>query len=682
MRLTDIGIFWQDLPPVRKGGMRERGPMPPIPATGWRPPPEFPNLSGAKIIGFDVEGWDPELRKAGPGWGRGKGHLIGASLSVEDGTSWYFPFGHGFEKKGDDWQQVLPPEEAAMNMDRNHVLGFLNHVLDTPHIPKTGANLIFDTGWLSWEGVNVTGPLYDVQFAEALLNSETPGVALDDLALRYLGIGKTTDTLYEWLASWCGGAVSGKQRANLYLSPPSLAGPYAESDASLPIAILSKQWPALVARGCLDLFKLECRLIPLLVKMRMKGAGVSVEKAEELYDQLGKDLLIPGEKMTEMVGKVVNPNATESLLSAFKKLGIAPPEVKDKKTGKMKVTFAAEPLEALNHPFADLVLEYRRTEKVRNTFVKGYIIDKNVNGRVHCSFHPLKGTANGARSGRLASSDPNLQNIPIRTEMGRRVRQAFVAQGIWRKWDYSQIEYRLLAHHAVGKGSNELRMKYQQNPHIDYHQLVGDLVLEITALELERRPIKTINFGLIYGMVEHTLARRLKLKPAEAKKLFAAYHKAAPFVKATMEAAEAEVHATGVITTLLGRRSDFTSWGPKDYVEGRPSRPSREAAAREWGFGNICRQFTHKAINRRLQGGAADIMKKAMVDCYEAGLFEEDACGMPMLTVHDELDFDDLHMEENRDCWKEFKWRMENAVPCRVPIVIDHSSGPSWGQAD
>jgi DNA polymerase I-like protein with 3'-5' exonuclease and polymerase domains len=663
-RFTDIGMFWEDRP-ARRGQEKTLGPMPEIPETGWRPPTSFPNLTAAKVIGFDTETKDLNLRKSGPGWGRKDGHIIGVSLAVEDGTSWYFPIRH----------EVQP----ELNMDADQVMRFVAHTLKDNR-PKVGANLIYDVGWLADAGIPVGGKLYDIQFAEALLDSEAPDVSLDSLAHKYLGMGKTTSLLYDWLALWLGGAANERQRANLYRSPITLAGPYAEADAALPIHILGKQWPAMAQRGVLDLFDLECRLIPLLVKMRIKGAPVNTARAEELYDTLGKDADAVARQMSELAGMPVNPAARDSMIAAFRRLGIPLPVKKDKHTKEEKVSFSADLLESVDHPLGALAVEHRQLLKVRNTFVKSYIIDKHVRGRIHCSFHPLKNDDSGARSGRFSSSDPNLQNIPSRTELGLRVRQAFESHSgaRWRKFDYSQIEYRLLAHHAVGQGSEELRHTYALNADIDYHEIVQDLIRKLTGLELPRSNVKTINFGLIYGMSQPELARRLKLDRAGGASLFASYHRAAPFAKETMDAAAAEAHEFGYVTTLLGRKSDFNLWAPKDGY-GLPGL-SYGKAVLEYGP-NVARAFTHKALNRKLQGGAADIMKKAMVDAYEAGLFEEDACGIPILTVHDELDFEDFGPLD-APCWKEFARVAETCVDTRVPIRIDSKAGANWRDAE
>lgn len=670
MRLDSLGLWWQDVPNIREGrggGRRER-PMPMIPETGWNAPSEFPNLSAAKVIGFDTETYDPELLTSGAGWARNSGHIIGASLAVEDGTSWYFPMRHETAPEG--------------NLDPEQVKRFLDYTLQDNR-PKVGANLIYDLGWCRQEGIRVGGRLYDIQFAEALLNSEAPDVSLESLSQNYLGVGKETSILYDWLARWKGGPADHHQRKHLYLAPPSLVGPYAQADASLPIRILNAQWKDMASKSLLDLFDLECRLIPLLVAMRFKGARVDLEAAEQYHAKLDR---LAGEAelaMREIAGQPVNPGARDSIKSAFQKIGLALPKKVDKKTGLEKETTEAAALEQVDHPLAKAILDYRRLVKVRDVFIKSYILDKHVKGRIHCSFHPLRNDESGTRSGRFSSSDPNLQNIPVRTDIGREVRRVFVAAsgGRWRKFDYSQIEYRMLAHYAVGEGAEELIRAYNERPDVDYHELTGELVLRLTGIELPRRNIKNINFGLIYGMAEPRLASSLGLDRAQGKQLFQDYHRAAPFARATMNQAANEVHRLGYVTTLLGRRSEFPFWGPKRW-EDRTAIPDYREACRRWGSLNIERAFTHKALNRRLQGSAADIMKYAMVTAYEAGFFEDDACGMPGLTVHDELDFED-YGDPQAPVWDAFKQHMETAMPgLRVPVKIDMKVGPNWGDAD
>jgi DNA polymerase-1 len=681
MRADAQGLFWNETPKQRsilKRNSSQWGPMPHVPDTGWRPPTEFPNIGHAKVIGFDTETFDPELTDAGPGWGRGKGHIIGASIAVEDGTSWYFPMRHGIDENG---RQQLPPEHAQMNMDPDQVLRFLDSVMSN-QVPKVGANSLYDVGWLNWEGVRVGGPIFDVQYAEPLLDSEDPKSSLDHLSAKYLGETKVTETLYEWLASWNGKPVNEKQRKWLYRTPPVLAGPYAEGDAALPIKILTKQWAAMHERGVLEVYDLECRLIPLLVAMRMKGAPVNLQTAERVYDDFGVRLSDVEAKLKSIAGQEVNPNAADSVTKAFHQCGLPLPEAKDKKTGEMRVTFDKARLEEVEHPLAEAILEWRGIAKVRNTFIKSYILDKHVNSRVYCSFHPLRGKDGGARSGRFASSDPNLQNIPTRSEDGQLVRECFdgtLFGNRWRAFDYSSIEYRLLAHFAVGAGADDVRAIFAENPEADYHAIVGELIKRLTGLDLPRGKVKTINFGIIYGMSLPALATALHLPRDEAQKLLKDYHEAAPYARATMDECANEVHRTGMVRTILGRASDFNSWGPKVYDGKKRHAVSYDAACRKWGMFNIERQHTHKALNRKLQGSAADVMKKAMVDAWESGLFHDSACGVPSLTVHDELDFEDRGDLDN-PAWDALTRCMEAAYSERlgVPLLVDGGYGKTW----
>lgn len=678
------GLFYKDSAKIRTKLKRSPGfwgQMPHIPDTGWRPVTEFPNLSSAKVIGFDTETYDPELTDAGPGWGRGKGHIVGVSLAVEDGSSWYFPIRHGIMPDG---KQIFTPEHASMNMDPDQVFRYLQHTLNTP-IPKVGANVIYDVGWLNWEGVSVGGKIYDVQFAEALLNSETPSVALEDLARRYLSLGKDSEELYEWLSRWNGKAANSAQRANLYVTPPCLAGPYGEGDASLPIKILEKQWSAMNEKGVLNLFDLECRTIPLLVKMRLKGAPVNVEKAEKVYKDLGLRAGGVLKQVNEIAGMEVSPNSPQNMERAFKHLSLPVPTKISKTTGEETVSFDKKLISAIDHPFTKLVLEYKGLLKVKDTFVKSYIMDKNVGGRVYCTFHPLKSDRGGTRSGRFASSDPNLQNIPVRTDEGKLVRSIFdgtIFGHRWRSFDYSSVEYRLLVHFAVGPGADEVRALFNNDPTLDYHQIVADLINAATNLGIQRGPAKTINFGIVYGMSSPALAAALGLVMSEAQKLLNSYHQAIPYAKETMNACADEVDSTGMVRTILNRASDFNKWERIGWHDEGRVMLSYEAACTKWGRFNIQRSEKHKALNRKLQGSAADIMKLAMVMAYEGGLFDDDACGIPSLTVHDELDFEDQGDLDN-PAWDELKHLMENCAAglLKVPLVVDGGHAPTWADA-
>jgi DNA polymerase-1 len=252
----------------------------------------------------------------------------------------------------------------------------------------------------------------------------------------------------------------------------------------------------------------------------------------------------------------------------------------------------------------------------------------------------------------------------------------------WRKYDYSQIEYRFLIHGAVGPGSDDVRDQFNAHPETDYHEMALDLVApkagwDISTKELRkhwRKPVKTINFGLIYGMGVDKLSEDLSLTRLEGKNLFAAYHEGVPFAKATMEDASNEAQNTGKVRTILGRCSRFDLWEPSKWQNGRETiaLPYKAAILQ---YGSIRRAYTHKALNRRLQGSAADLMKVAMLQCWRDGIF--DVTGVPSLTVHDELDFSDMGGCD--EAFREMRRIMERALPLRIPVRADGDFGPDWG---
>lgn len=653
-RFDAIGLFWEDAPTSRKRGERALGPLPAIPETGWRPPTELPDLRRAPVMSFDVETYDPELATAGPGWARGKGHLCGFSVATPD-TRIYVPIRHTVQ--------------AEMNIDPDMAIRWMSAMMGTD-CPKVGANLMYDVGWLRQEGITVKGKLHDVQFAEALLD-ETSRVNLEALGRKYCGIGKEVDILKEWCMSYYGsGALT--WRKDIHRAPVSLVGAYGEMDAALPLMVFEQQYPLLVNEGLVELFEMENKLIRLLLDMRFAGVQVDIPYAEQLRDTFVKEAKEVQDRINHMAGFSVNVNASDSLAKAFRHFGLDHP-----RTDKGAPSFTKEFLENHDHEFANAITELRGIEKLRGTFVEGYLLGSHVNGKVHGLFHPLSGTDGGTKTGRFASSDPNLQNIPTRTKAGKLIRKAFIPDFghlQWRKYDYSQIEYRFLAHYAVGQGSDIIRQKYIDDPTTDYHQATADLILQIANILLERGPTKNINFGIVYGMGKDKMAKDLNLAIEAAKKLLDAYHLGAPFVKETMKQVMDFANEYGYNLTILNRRTRFNLWEPDGWGVKGFALPYAQAVAR---YGAVKRAYLYKALNYKLQGSAADMMKAGMVKCYEDGVF--DATGIPRLTVHDELDFSD---EGGRDeAFKEMQHIMQTIIPLRVPVLFDCDIGPNWGDA-
>lgn len=648
--------------------------------TGWRPPTGFPNLSSAAVIGFDVERRETDWDN-GPGWRRGKANTCGFSLAAVDKLgntgSWYFPIAH-----------TVDPH---FNLCPVSCKSFLKATLETPHIPKVGANLIYDVGSLTDDNIFVQGELHDVCTAEALLDSDDD-VNLDHLGRKYLGYGKETNELYEWCTKAYGGKPNHLQRANIWRASPLLVGKYAEADALMPIQILQKQWAILGRDSQLDLYRMECDLIRLIVKMRLAGVTIDIPHVERLVQKLRVRIVDKYAELNHCWGKCESTNASSQIAKLFDDHNVIYP-----KTEKGAPSFRKDWLANVDHPLGKLINEIRMLEKLVSTFLQNYLLDKNIGGKVFCSFNPLRGDESGTKTGRFSSSDPNLQNIPVRTAEGKLIRAAFIhdaGHACFEKNDMSQQEYRELAHFAVdgGDGSAQrLRDEYCNNPATDYHDRTYDQLCPVLGIDPsdkelrkdKRRPIKNTNFGLIYGVSVKKLARMNEMQPDEAKTFFDAYFKANSYVKPTMAAAEAEMQRLGYITTILGRRIQFVLWEParRDYDAPRPVGLPFDLAIRVYGA-DIKRAGGHKAINYRLQGSNADHIKKGMRDCDAAGIYN--VCGVPRLQVHDELGHSvpDLSPAVN-EALREMRHIVETCIPwMRVPCRVDHKRGPNWGACE
>jgi len=650
---------------------------PPIPATNWKRPAYFPNLSSAVVIACDVETKETDFDN-GPGWARGCGHIVGVSLAAIDRRGnrgkWYFPVRHEVETEN--------------NLDPRTVFAWLKTVLETPRIPKVFANGLYDIGWLTTENIWVQGELHDVQFAEALID-EFALVALDVLGHKYLNIGKTTDLLKEWCQKAYPNTPVSKWRGDIYRAPPSLVGHYAEDDADLPLDILWHQQQEINRQNLNVVYRLECDIIPLLVRMRLEGVTIDLNRAHELDGQMTVEIAELYSRIKGEYGYGISSTDSRQLGPLFKHVGIVTPFTD---AGNPSVT--ADWLAALEHPLGQLVRDLREREKLQGTFIRSYLLNKNVNGKIYPQFHPLKGESNGTKVGRFASSDPNLQNIPSRTKLGKLVRECFIpdyGHAHWRCMDYSQIHYRILAHYAVGPGSDRLRETYINDPETDYHQNVLKDVAPIMGWDITdkdnnkfvRKPVKNVNFGLLYGQSIPSLMAKTAayfgggFTLEQAKGFFDAYFTGAPYVKPTMELIGQEVQTYGYVTSVLGRRCRFNLWEP-NYEWGKTPLPYDDAIA-EYGS-CIKRAYEYRGVNYKFQSSEPDIMKTGMLDCVRSGVF--DYVGVPRLTVHDELDFSVRDRSKTTDeAFDYIKHTMQIAVPLRVPVFVDKDDGPNWGRA-
>ncbi len=639
--------------------------LPPVPVTGWVTPSTFPRLDSAKEICIDCETYDPELLTKGPGWGRGVGHIVGIAVGTED-ARWYFPMRHTV---------------GAGNLPVQAVLDWCRDAFSNPHQPKVFANAQYDLGWLKHEGVDVAGEIIDVQIAEPLLDEHAKSYSLDTLAVKYLGEHKVDSILYAWSYKAYGGKVGRPQAGNIYRCPPNLVGPYAEGDVDLPLRIWKHQKYQIEQQGLMEIFKIESQIPRILVGMRMKGVRVDLAKAERVREELSNKIKGISAQIKDITGESVDLWAADSIARAFDSVGI-----EYGKTATGKPSFTSDFLEHHASPLAGMIRTARKYDKAINTFIDGYVINMQSNGRVHGQFHQLRGDDGGTVVGRFSSSLPNLENIPARDpEIGRLVRGLFLPEEgqSWATLDFSQIQFRIMVHYAMGVGAEEARKKYLEDPTTDYHNMTQALIFETTGIKLDRKPVKNINFGLAFTMGVDKLARELGLTKEEAIPLIDAYHAGVPFVRHTSEAVSNIAATRGYIVGILGRRHRFPHWEPRKWgmrssVKLSTNRDEVEAMLRALGEKSgprdTVRAFTHLGLNRLAQDGEGSTMKKALVDCYNQGLF--DSLGFPINIVHDDVSFSN---PGNEEAMAEVKHIMQTAVKWKVPILVEREDGPNWG---
>lgn len=637
----------------------------PPPITDWKRPAVLPDLRSANIISLDVETWDPDINSVGAnGFRRGTAHIAGISIKTDNKLGGYFPIRHP-ESDNFDPAQVLGPK------------GWLSAQLSRPGQIKVGANLLYDLDALTSEGCTIEGPFHDVQIAEPLLDENRGVYNLDSLGEQYLGYGKNEDAMVQYLAQRFNVATN-KAKNYIAKAPASIVGPYAEVDSAMALDIINFQYPKLEVDALYQLFELECDLIPMMLAMRQRGVAVDLDAAERLRNRLTNDIRQAEDDLKRAAGVPVGIWESDSIARAFDALSITYPRTK-----RGAPSFRQEWLEAHQSPVAAAIVKARKAQKMRDTFVVAYILEGNFEGRIYANFHQMKGDENGTVSGRFSSSSPNLQNIPTRDpDYGKPIRSCFIPDEgkLWWKLDWSQIEYRLIAHYAVllnMPGGKALADSYRNDPTIDYHKMVADMT------GLPRPQAKNLNFGLAYGMGLKLLANKLKISPAEAEPILKQYHQRAPFVKALTNHFKREADNNGYVVTMLGRRRRYDLWEPNDFELSKNITPlSRDLAERmlqddpeNWGRKGIRRAYTYAALNGVIQGSAADLMKYAMREIWNSNVI--DSVGVPQLTVHDELDGS---MDPGQESvLEDIRAMMQDCIKLEVPVLAEGGVGPNWG---
>tara|TARA_R100001460_G_scaffold10751_2_gene25363 strand:+ start:3296 stop:5164 length:1869 start_codon:yes stop_codon:yes gene_type:complete len=607
----------------------------------WSAPVDYHDLSNAKEIAIDLETKDEGINKGlGAGWATDRGEIIGFAVATE-GFQAYYPFGHF----------------GGGNLIKEQVLKYMHDVCRLP-CRKIFHNAQYDVGWLKAYGIDVRGEIVDTMIAGALIDENRYTYKLNALAKDYLGELKAETDLVE-----AAKAHGVDPKMEMWKLPAEHVGYYAEQDARLTYLLWQRFKHEIYKQNLHTVWQLEKSLLPILIKMRQKGIRVNTQRAEELkvnFVEKEKEIL---HRIKKLVGKDIDIWAARQIAFAYDKLGLEYP-----KTAKSKEpSFTQNWLVNSEYEISKLIVSAREINKFHNTFLNS-IMRFEHDGRIHAEINQLRSDTGGTVSGRLSMSNPNLQQLPARNkEFGPMIRGLFLPEeGFkWGSFDYSQQEPRLVVHYAssIGEGyegSQELVEAYA-NADADFHQTVADLV------GIDRKQAKTIGLGLMYGMGKNKLANMLGLNFDEASALIGKFNRRAPFVKMLSDRCMKKANEEGVIRTKLGRKCRFNMWETKDFGIHTPE--TFENASAKYGSNNIKRAFTYKALNRLIQGSAADQTKQAIVSCSHLGY-------TPLLQIHDELCFN-VHEEDVEKIVKE----MEGCVELNVPSVVDVALGNDFGSA-
>jgi DNA polymerase I-like protein with 3'-5' exonuclease and polymerase domains len=606
--------------------------------TEWVKPTEFPDLRRVDEIAIDLETKDPGLKERGSGSVIGDGDVVGIAVATSHYKG-YFPIAH----------------EGGGNMDRQRVMLWLKDVLESQST-KIFHNAIYDVCWLRRLGLKINGDIVCTMIAAAVTDENRFRYDLNSLAWHYLGYGKNESALSEAAESW---GIDPK--AEMYKLPAMHVGGYAERDAEITLGLWQEMKKEILNQDLEDIFDLETELFPCLVDMRFKGVRVDTERAHQMKSNLIKqeqDLLKKIEGETNIYPQIW---AARSIAQVFENLKI--PFERTEKTDAP--SFTKNFLQEHEHPVVRMIAQAREVNKAHTTFIDS-ILRYEHKGRIHAEINQLRNAGGGTVTGRFSYQNPNLQQIPARNkDLGPMIRSLFIPEEghRWGVFDYSQQEPRLVVHYASLyklPSVYDVIDAYQNDPNADFHQTVAEMA------EIPRSQAKTINLGLFYGMGKGKLQAELGVSKEKAAELFNTYHARVPFVKQLMSKASNRAQDRGQIRTLLGRLCRFHLWEPNSF--GMHKAMTHEDALKEHGPG-IKRAYTYKALNKLIQGSAADMTKKAMLELYKEKI-------IPHIQIHDELDLS----IENEDEAKKVIEIMEHAVTLEVPNKVDYEHGNNWGE--
>jgi len=604
--------------------------------TEWVKPTEFPDLRHANEIAIDLETHDPELKKLGTGSIVGRGKVVGIAVAT-DGYSGYFPFDH----------------EGGGNLDKDLVMKWFKDVCEST-ADKIFHNAMYDVCWIRAMGFKVNGRIYDTMIAASLVNENRYRFDLNSLGWDYVGQGKNETELNNAAKEW---GVDPK--ADMWKLPALYVGNYAERDAELTLALWKVMQREINSQDLRSIFNLETDLFPCLVDMRFKGVRVDTESAHKLKQQLSEQEKKLLQEVTKETGEECQIWAARSIAKVFDKLKL--PYERTEKT--QAPSFTKNFLSNHEHPLVKKIAKVREINKAHTTFIDT-IIKYEHKGRIHADINQIRSDQGGTVTGRFSYSNPNLQQIPARNkDLGPLIRSLFIPESgcEWGCFDYSQQEPRLVVHYAsLDQDTSVFGVKEAyEDGDADFHTIVAKMA------DIPRTAAKTINLGLFYGMGKTKLQAELGVSKEKAEELFNIYHDRVPFVKSLMKSVSNRAQQRGQIRTLLGRLCRFHLWEPNTF--GMHKALPFEQAVQEHGPG-IKRAYTYKALNKLIQGSAADMTKKSMLDLYKEGIVAH-------IQIHDELD---VSVESPKQA-KKIVEIMENAVKLEIPNKVDYESGKNWG---
>ena len=606
------------------------------PETEWIKPTEFPDLTDRQEIAIDLETHDPDLKSKGSGSIIKNGKVVGIAVATE-GYTGYFPFDH----------------EGGDNLEKTKVIQWFTDLCKSNTL-KIFHNAMYDVCWIRSMGIEIKGEIMDTMIAASLINENRFRYDLNSLGKEYVGWGKAETALRNAAEDW---GVDPK--SELWKLPAMYVGTYAERDAELTYNLWKVLKKELSSQDLGAIFELESNLFPCLVDMKFLGVKVDGQRAHKLKQQLAseeKQLLLEVKKETGIDAQIW---AARSIATVFDKLKL--PYERTSKTNAP--SFTKNFLSSHSHPLVNKIAKAREINKAHTTFIDT-IIRFEHKGRIHADINQIRSDNGGTVTGRFSYSNPNLQQIPARNkDLGPLIRSLFVPESDceWGCFDYNQQEPRLVVHYASLQQLPTVKgvVDAYKEGDADFHKIVAEMA------DIPRLQAKTINLGLFYGMGKAKLQAELGVSKNKAEELFQLYHSKVPFVKQLMNAVSNRAQQRGQIRTLLGRLCRFHLWEPNYFGIHKPL--SFDEAIQEHGPG-IKRAYTYKALNKLIQGSAADMTKKSMLELYKIGV-------IPHIQIHDELD---ISVESDKKA-KQIIEVMESAVALDIPNKVDYESGKNWG---